>query len=368
MMRVTVAGLGKKHELDLTDADTMRGVKAKLEPLTGLAAAEMKLLVKGKAPDDGATVSGLGLGDGGKMMLMRSQLGAKGAAAADKKPAAAAAPSASGAPAWLVDGARVWYRNAANALEPAVVLAVHTDDPSALYCTITLDGGTERQTSADRLVRRDDAAAVASSSALPPAPPPAAPTTAGESSADAAGEGSVSLTVVQGKRQLTLRCEPSSTVLELKRSLTGLVSADAATMRLLVKGKEATDGAASVESLGLAGGGKCMLLFKERHHRETEGAAVVADCSAQLADLRGAVDKVRHKIAKRLLAGAEAMAALGELEGRADTIAQDLRNAASAGAATLRASHLAELAAIVDDLSEARKAEGHAELMAQLGR
>ena len=55
----------------------MRAVKARLEPLSQLSAAEMKLLVKGKAPDDNATLAALGVANGAKIMLMRTKEGAK---------------------------------------------------------------------------------------------------------------------------------------------------------------------------------------------------------------------------------------------------------------------------------------------------
>ena len=76
-MRLTVAGLGAKHVLDLEPEETIRNVKARLEALTSLSAAEMRLLVKGKAPEDATKLGGLGLSDGAKIMLMRSAAGAK---------------------------------------------------------------------------------------------------------------------------------------------------------------------------------------------------------------------------------------------------------------------------------------------------
>jgi hypothetical protein len=352
-MKVTVAGLGKKHELDLGGDDTVRHVKARLEPLTGLAAAEMKLLIKGKAPDDAATLGALGVADGAKVMLMRSQLGAKSASVATT--AQVVQKVVAGAPAWLVAGARVSYQNSHGFFEPAVVLAVHTDDPSSLYCTITMDGGTERQTSVDRLVRRD--------SEVP-----------GSAGADVvaqnpeAGSGPISVVVAQGKRQLTLHCEATSTVAELKALLSGLVGADTATMKLLARGKEATD-TSTVDSLGLAGGGgRMMLLFRARYHREEEGAAAVASCEVQLTGLRARIEKARHQITKRLLAGAEALALLGELDGEVAALAQDLHNAApaeGAEAAELRTKRLSELDALAEELKQARQAEAQAELEVQ---
>ena len=50
---------------------------------------------------------------------------------------------------WLKVGESVEYRGRAR---PAIVKAIHTDDPSTLYCTISF-GGAERQTTADRLCK-----------------------------------------------------------------------------------------------------------------------------------------------------------------------------------------------------------------------
>ena len=76
-MKLFVSGLGGKHELESSPDDSIRSVKQKLEPLAKLSAAEMKLLVKGKAPADDVKLSTLGLADGAKLMLMRSAAGAK---------------------------------------------------------------------------------------------------------------------------------------------------------------------------------------------------------------------------------------------------------------------------------------------------
>ena len=214
-MKIIVSGLGGKHELDVSPEDALRAVKQKLEPMTGLDSAQMKLLVKGKSPDDGATVGALGLADGAKVMLMRSQLGAK------KEAASAPPPTAGGGgPSWLVGGAKVLYRAGDGSLEHAVVRVVHTDDPAAPYYTIDV-GGAERQTPGDRLLRPD---------ATAPTPPPAAPSEA--------GAGPISLTVTQGKRQLLLRAEPATTVAALKALLSGMLDGAApAAMKLLYKGR-----------------------------------------------------------------------------------------------------------------------------------
>ena len=348
-MRILVTGLGGRHELTVEATVTVRGVKELLEASADLEPAQMKILVKGKCPGDDATLADLGLIDGAKLMLMRSQLGTTkqiGQAGSSSSPDQTAS--------WLHAGAKVLYRSAEGALEHAHVRAVHTDDPSAPYYTIEVDGA-ERQTSAERLLRRDDGS-VADVETVPPAE---------------AGTGSVALTVVQGRRQLRLRCEPTSSIGELKRSLISLVDGgSAASMRLLVKGKEAHDGS-TVEALGLAAGGKLMLLFRAGHHRSVESAAVVRDCAVHLANLRERVTSTRHKITKRLLCGAEALGELGALSDEVAKLTQDVQNAVpneAAEAATVRKEQLAQLEELASALAESRRLEAQAELRGQIGR
>ena len=288
-MKITIAGAGAKHELEITPEETMRSIKARLEPLAGMASAEMKLLVKGKAPPDDVSVVTLGLSDGAKLMLMKSQQGAK----------KNEAPKAAGAvPHWLKVGAAVDYVDGDGSKHPAVVKAVHTDDPPKLYVTVALEsGGAERQTPADRVFPADKAA-------------PASSATSSTEILEA-GSGPVTLTVSQGRRQFTLRCEASATMADLKQLLGPLTSAESATMKLLCKGKEAVD-ASTVDALGLAAGGRLMLLFRARHHKQQEGAAAVASCAELLRDVRGRIERTRHAITKRLLSGGEALAALRE--------------------------------------------------------
>ena len=119
-MKLFVSGLGGKHELESSPDDSIRSVKQKLEPLAKLSAAEMKLLVKGKAPADDVKLSTLGLADGAKLMLMRSAAGAK-TTAAPAKPSALVAP---GAPAWLIAGAEVDY-DGPDGIKMAIIKAVH---------------------------------------------------------------------------------------------------------------------------------------------------------------------------------------------------------------------------------------------------
>ena len=104
---LSVSGLGSKHTLECEPSDSIRAVKARLEPLVHMAPAEMKLIVKGKAWDDDAKTLGSMSVDGMnvkflKVMLMKSRAGATASAAASK-PAAplppSAAPASSAAPA-----------------------------------------------------------------------------------------------------------------------------------------------------------------------------------------------------------------------------------------------------------------------------
>ena len=348
-MRLHVSGLGGKHDVDVTPEDSLRVVKQRLEPMAGLDADQMKLLVKGKQPDDAETVGALGLTDGAKVMLMRSQLGAKKAAAAAPAPASAG-------PSWLVVGAKVLYRAAGGTLEHATVRAVHMDDLTAPYYTIEFDG-SERQTAGDRLLKPDDGAAPSTSAAA------AAPAEA--------GAGSVTLTVMQGRRQLLLHCEPTSRVADLKALASGLVDGTPPTsMRLLSKGKEASD-ESTVEALGLCSGGKLMLLFRAGFHRAAVGAAVVRDAAPLLTDLRERIAATRHKVTKRLLRGAEALGELGGLSDEVAALAQDVTNAApheAAEAAARRTAQLAELENLAAELEEARRVEALAELRGQIGR
>ena len=64
----------------------------------------------------------------------------------------------SGAPAWLNVGATVDYVDGSGAfVATALIKAVHTDDPTGLYCTILLNGA-EQKTPLDRLCLRGTAA------------------------------------------------------------------------------------------------------------------------------------------------------------------------------------------------------------------
>ncbi|EOD29562.1 hypothetical protein EMIHUDRAFT_468532 [Emiliania huxleyi CCMP1516] len=126
-MKLTVVGLGGKHELEVKAADTLAAVKAQLAPLVSLPPEELKLVAKGKAPPDATPLSALGLADGGKLMLMRSQAGAKSLQQRGKAAAPASATSANsrplGAPPWLSIGCEVDYLDSGGERHSAALLA-----------------------------------------------------------------------------------------------------------------------------------------------------------------------------------------------------------------------------------------------------
>ena len=213
-MKLTVVGLGGKHELEVKAADTLAAVKAQLAPLVSLSPEELKLVAKGKAPPDATPLSALGLADGGKLMLMRSQAGAKSLQQRGKAAAPASATSANsrplGAPPWLSIGCEVDYLDSGGERHSAVVQAIHTDDAPQLYCTVALAGGGERQTPLDRVQPRGGGGGAGGGGV------------GGRGAVTAAGEGPVLLSVSQGASKFELRCEPHSTVLSLKALLAPL--------------------------------------------------------------------------------------------------------------------------------------------------
>ena len=297
-MKVIVAMGGAKHEVnDASPETSIKELKAVLEPLTGMPAAHMKLLVKGKQPADDATLGGLGASDGAKMILMRSPAGAN---------AGGGSSAAGGASARL----------------PPSVAAAAT-----------------------------------------------APTPAHKPAASAPlGEGSVSLTVAQGKQQHTILCEGTATVKDLKELLRAATGAEPSQQRLLHKGKEAT-GDATVASLGLAQGGKLMVFFREGHHREVEGAAALESGTTELAALEERWAVLQRKLSKRLLDPAGGIAELGAFEGTLAGLAQDLRNATLSEAEDGRRTQQLEVIRQIEEQVEQTKKElAAAELNLQIGR
>uniref|UniRef100_A0A7S3ADX6 Ubiquitin-like domain-containing protein n=1 Tax=Haptolina ericina TaxID=156174 RepID=A0A7S3ADX6_9EUKA len=257
-MRLTIAGCGQKHDLEVDDSATVRSVKQQLMPVMSIPVEEMRLIFKGKTPDDGAALSVLGASDGAKLMLMR---GKAAPAAGSRSTTTASAAAAAAAAAAVMQG---------DAKQPAAAL------PAEPAATI--------------------------------------------------GEGAVSLSVAQGRTVHSVRCEAETLVRELKGLLSPVVGAAPGAMRLLVKGKEAQDGV-SVESLGLLAGGKLMLLFREAHHQHQEGVTALAATTRESTQLRARVEKVQHRVAKRLLGGPEALAELGALDEEVQGLVHDATNA-----------------------------------------
>ena len=72
-MTVTVHAFGNRHTLSCAPDDAVRSLKARLAPVTAMAAAEMRLVAKGKTlTDDDASLASAGVADGAKLMLLRS--------------------------------------------------------------------------------------------------------------------------------------------------------------------------------------------------------------------------------------------------------------------------------------------------------
>ena len=73
MITVTVHAFGNRHTLSCAPDDAVCTLKARLAPVAAMAAAEMRLVAKGKTlADDDATLASVGVADGAKLMLLRS--------------------------------------------------------------------------------------------------------------------------------------------------------------------------------------------------------------------------------------------------------------------------------------------------------
>lgn len=109
------------------------------------------------------------------------------------------------------------------------------------------------------------------------------------------GDGPVTLTVVHGKQQYTLRCNQGSRINDLKQLLQTPCRAPVSQQRLLNKGKEVL-GEATVSQLDLLQGGKLMLLFREGFHLEAEGAANLARIAVELESLEKSWTGLQRKV------------------------------------------------------------------------
>ena len=185
-----------------------------------------------------------------------------------------------------------------------------------------------------------------SARSAPPATTPSAPT------APPIGHGPISLTVSQGRTAHALYCHADTTVREIKSLLEQPANAAPAQQRLLHKGKEATD-ELTIQQLGLSNGGKLMLLFRQRHHQQEEGRAMIASVDEPLAAFHVKWAALQRKAAKRLLDEAAILTEGGALETELEALAQDLRNSAvkeESMAAARRESQLGELRELLEEV------------------
>ena len=109
-----------------------------------------------------------------------------------------------------------------------------------------------------------------------PATTPSAPT------APPIGHGPISLTVSQGRSVSYCHAD---TMREINSFLEQPANAAPTQQRFLHKCKEATD-ELTIQQLGLSNGGKLMLLFRQRHHQQEGGRAMIASFDEPLAALR----------------------------------------------------------------------------------
>ena len=115
-----------------------------------------------------------------------------------------------------------------------------------------------------------------SARSAPPATTPSAPT------APPIGHGPISLTVSQGRSVSYCHAD---TMREINSFLEQPANAAPTQQRFLHKCKEATD-ELTIQELGLSNGGKLMLLFRQRHHQQEGGRAMIASFDEPLAALR----------------------------------------------------------------------------------
>ncbi|KAL1529711.1 hypothetical protein AB1Y20_000650 [Prymnesium parvum] len=291
-MRLTVGFGGAKHLIDDASSTTsVKELKLRLEPLTGLHMGHMRLIVKGKQPEDDVTLGALGVVDGAKLMLMR-----KGEDTSKRsRPTADSHPQEAG---------------------PSVTATDSTFPPKH-----------------DAII--------------------------------AVGDGPITLIVAKGKQIYELRCDQTSTVGELKHMIQSSSGVEPAYQRLLVKGKEPSNGQ-TVSQLGLAKGGKLMLLFRDGHHREMEGMATLDTAQTELASLEQRWEGLQRKVKKRLLDAAAGIAELGAIEGLLAGLMQDLQNARlSEEGAARRSTQLDAMTRIGTEIEQLKKELTIADLDAQ---
>lgn len=206
-------------------------------------------------------------------------------------------------------------------------------------------------------------AAAASPAAAAPLPASAraldAAVAAPTANAPAHGSGSIELMVTHGKGRYTVRCEPETTVIELKRLIQPLCEAAPAQQRLLIKGRQVSERGATLSALGLAAGGKVMLLFGEAHHIQAEHASAVSDAATEVPRLTERLAALQRQQAKRLIDSAEVLASVASLDEQVGALTQDMKNAGMHGpcgtAEEARVARLSELEALSDEVAQLRE-------------
>lgn len=204
------------------------------------------------------------------------------------------------------------------------------------------------------------AAAASPAAATTSRPAAAAPAAAAATNAPAAvGSGSIELAVTHGKARYTVRCEPETTIIELKRLIQPLCEAPPAQQRLLIKGRQASERSATLSALGLATGGKVMLLFGEAHHIQAEHAAAVSDAATEVPRLTERLAALQRQQAKRLIDSAEILASVASLDEQVAALTQDMKNAGMHGpcgtAEDARVARLSELQALSEEVAQLRE-------------
>jgi hypothetical protein len=123
-----------------------------------------------------------------------------------------------------------------------------------------------------------------------------------------------------------VRVDPAGTVRDVKLRMASITGAAVDQQRLIVKGKELSDGDA-FESLGLSERGKMMITYRAGFHLETEGAEAVKSMVGKTLELETRLAIVLRKQKHRLTSGQELLALLGALDEDAHAVSLDLQNA-----------------------------------------
>jgi hypothetical protein len=139
------------------------------------------------------------------------------------------------------------------------------------------------------------------------------------------GNGSLLLLVSNGRQLLRLHCDGSSTILSIKELLCASCGAAPRQQRLLAKGKEAAD-SSTIESLGLVGGSRLMLLFRETQHKLLEGDAMLRTCKTRIADLGKRIAEAESRGKRRLDEPMVVLTTVGALKDEVQAVRLDIMN------------------------------------------